>query len=877
MNFPNLTDQTVGNQGQAVFVAASAKIVGVYRPASTDDPFWFGHTYFNAHFYAGTGTGLDTIDAVFVDEPFFAALTEPSNVEVDLDYPLDVSAINLSTEPTLRSEVRAAQKQFGSASQLQLTTGVLGVLAAADHERSLENVATNLVTLQLALLAWFVLFRVVADTAEAKGNEIALAKLRGLTPRSTVLFGLGEPLALLLLAIPLGVIVALLSVTFVARAVLVGGTPIAMTWTTLLGAIVGFSGGLVAAALAARRTLTRPVLEQWRWVPQNARSRPIAVVADVVIAALALVCLVLLDRPVRGNAPTHPVTLLGPSLLVLAVALLGVRLLPLAGRAALSSTRGSPRVGAFLAVRQVLRRPAGFRLAALLAVAIGLATFAISAQATASANRRERAGLAVGASTVLSVQQLQGHDAQLITEKVDPAGRWAMAAATWLPDGGPVVGTVVAVDSSRLAAVANWPVSDGAVTASAAAATLHPPSLPEPLIVTGTALRVRITRTSLTPGPLPHVGVLLQEQVRNQVELDSSALEPGTRDYPVAVPCTAGCQLAGVVIDRAPGDFADMNGAFVINRLQVLQDGRWVDVDASLNRLTHWRNAGAPGSTSATISTSPAGLAVAFTSNSGPSPTIGYVTVPQPLPVLATSLGLLRAIPPHPPIMQSENDQVEYTEAATVAALPNALNAGVLADLTSLRQQLPAFDSEANWQVWIGPNAPPDAVQRLEHAGLLVQGTTTVSDRLAQLGREGPSLALDLLVGCAIAGALLAAGATALAVATSGRRRAFELAALQAVGIPRRSLRRSCVGEQLVLLGTGLVLGVPAGIVAAWLTLRSIPVYADTSPIPMSYAPNVPILIGFAVLVTALVVLTAWLAGRALMHSAVPDRLREAA
>jgi putative ABC transport system permease protein len=136
---------------------------------------------------------------------------------------------------------------------------------------------------------------------------------------------------------------------------------------------------------------------------------------------------------------------------------------------------------------------------------------------------------------------------------------------------------------------------------------------------------------------------------------------------------------------------------------------------------------------------------------------------------------------------------------------------------------------------------------------------------------------LLLLVACAIAGALLAAGATALAVAVTGRRRAFELAALRAVGLSRRGLLRGCVGEQLILLGTGFVLGLPAGLIAARLVLPAIPESSDASTVPLTYAPQSLVMAIFVSIVAALLVATALIAGRFLMRSAVPDRLREAA
>ena len=150
------------------------------------------------------------------------------------------------------------------------------LLDAADHERGLLQVSTTLVAAQLALLAWLVLFQIVTDSAESRGNEVALAKLRGFRGRSTLAFGLGQPVAVLAVAVPVGLLLAWAAVAAMSRWVLVPGTPVQMTWAAVLGALVGFTGAVVGAALAARRVLTRPVLEQWRQGAGRAARRRLA-------------------------------------------------------------------------------------------------------------------------------------------------------------------------------------------------------------------------------------------------------------------------------------------------------------------------------------------------------------------------------------------------------------------------------------------------------------------------------------------------------------------------------------------------------------------------------------------------------------------------
>src|SRR5262249_19811113 len=166
-----------------------------------------------------------------------------------------------------RADMTGVEQRYEAGDTVQLHTGLSALLDAADHERGLLQVSTTLVAAQLALLAWLVLYQVVTDSAESRGNEVALAKLRGFSGRATVGFGLGQPVALIALAVPVGLLAAWAAVAARSRWVLVPGTPVPLTWAGVAGALVGFTGAVVGAALAARRVLTRPVLEQWRKVP----------------------------------------------------------------------------------------------------------------------------------------------------------------------------------------------------------------------------------------------------------------------------------------------------------------------------------------------------------------------------------------------------------------------------------------------------------------------------------------------------------------------------------------------------------------------------------------------------------------------------------
>jgi putative ABC transport system permease protein len=265
---------------------------------------------------------------------------------------------------------------------------------------------------------------------------------------------------------------------------------------------------------------------------------------------------------------------------------------------------------------------------------------------------------------------------------------------------------------------------------------------------------------------------------------------------------------------------------------------------------------------------------------SSSSAILAYADTPARIPLLATPAAI--SVAPHSSGSTDIGGMLDYT--ASVAAftiaqqtsvLPQVLDAGVIADLNYLRIQLPDFDAEANWSIWLGPNAPGDAVSRLRDAGLIVQDVRTEHHRVAVLSRQAPALALILLLVCAVAASVLAVGGTVTSLAAGGRRRAFELAALRVIGVRPAVLRRSCVLEQVLLLGASLVIGLPAGVVIAGLVMPSIPEFSDATPTVLRYTPAVAPIVVFGAAFAVLVLATAVVAGVVLARSAVPARLRE--
>jgi hypothetical protein len=856
------------------------KVVGSYRPRDTEESYWFGLPYFNARLGPGVSAAVKVgASAIFVTQQQFATMPPGPPVEIDVGVPLRPEQVRLADVAALRKNVAAVQRRFPRDTPQpgppQLRTDLPSVLDAAARDKHQVETATLVVICELAALALLVLFQVVGRAVDARGDEIALAKLRGLSPARTVSFALGEAMVLLLVAAPLGSALGFGVTLLLAHGALVTGTPVTWTAATSWALAAAVAGSLLAAALAAARTLTRPVLEQWRFTSPPRHSTRLLLAFDVLVAALAAVALVSLRR--HGEQP-RSIYLLAPTLLVIAVALIGVRVLPRLARLGLRPTRASRYLATFLALRQTVRRPGGMRLAALLAVAVGLATFALSGEAVARANRSARAQTEIGAPVQLGVQFGAGHDPQAAVAKADPRGDWAMAAAMWTAEGGrgggPTInGPVLGVEPKRLVAV-GYPVR-GQVTPQEIADEITAPGA-APALFTGTAIRVTLTTTKIT-GDAPGVRVNVRALHAQSQPFDAGPLQLGRHDYTARVACQEGCAFTGVNFSPNFDATRPMSATVTVERVAAARAGTFRPLPVELRRPSGWRAEQIGLGATLRISRAPSGIQAELHSDNTASPVLTYAEAPNRLPVIATPRSLSTAHVRVGSLLDYAGDAADYRVVRFADPLPVVLDEGALVNLDYLRIRVLGFDREASWSVWLGPQAPADAVARLEKAGLIVQNRITESGRRAELGRQGPALGLLLLLACAIAAAVLAIGGTAVALLADARRRSFELAALRVVGVRRTTLRRSAVAEQVLLLGAAVLLGLPSGYAAARLVLPVVPEFSDPTPVALRYSPPVLIALATAAALAVLLWVAAVVAGWALARAAVPARLREAA
>jgi hypothetical protein len=214
-------------------------------------------------------------------------------------------------------------------------------------------------------------------------------------------------------------------------------------------------------------------------------------------------------------------------------------------------------------------------------------------------------------------------------------------------------------------------------------------------------------------------------------------------------------------------------------------------------------------------------------------------------------------------------------ESGGVGLLPRLGSNGTLADLRYALAATGASAAPMSYQVWLAEDAPPTLRADLESAGLVVVAEDSVDERLAALERTGVALALRLFVITALVALGLAAGTLLAHSFIMIRRRAYELAALTALGASRPLIIRSARREVLVLVVTGVLLGLVSGLVAAAVALPALLGGTGADAPPPWFGPAWLPVLGLTVVTLLLLAVIADISARATARRATPDLLRQ--
>lgn len=859
--------------GEHVTFAAWGALVitGIYRPPSSIAGYWFDRasTYFPHEMAASQNinappaydamfTPLATVQAapsaaqgyVLVDELLARGRVTPRDTKK-----LSAGVTTLVNDPVLNEE------------NTTVTSDIPATLATVQAGWSSLETPVALITAQLLGLAWVLLFLLSAGTVEARSPDIALAKLRGHGRWRTAGFGLGEPLTILLVALPAGALAGWAATGALSGILLRPGTPVVLPALGWAAACAATAGGVAAVLLAARRALSRPVVEQWRRSGRRATRRGWVIDAVLLAGAAAGVAELVASGQI-SSAHQQVLSLLAPGLIGVAVAVVASRLLPVGCGAAARVSKQRGGLASYLALRHIARRAGGVRTTMLVATSFALATFAVAAWLVGNFNYNRVARARAGAPTVLTVSVPGGKSLPSVVDSADPGGKRAAVVETYESNSQ----TTLAVDPRRFVSVASWGPGLSPKELAALAAALHPPA-PPPLVLNGDALRASVVVSSLGP----FVGDLTAD-VLVPTGFGPTPLDMGRLPSRGAATLTASlsgcpCTLQDLQVNLPGpglGNPKPEEGSITLRALEVHTGGGWVPVAGAMSSAGRWSSAGG------SVSGAGGGITWDFSAPSGHNPTLVSVDRPARLPAIAsTSLTGGRKEPYSAVGLSGESLAVNVI--ASVEAVPGAPAHGVIVDRAFADLAAGNETAGATRQVWIAAGARNTIEPRLLAAGIKVISQQQEASIAATLDRQGPGLASVLFLADAGAAALLAGAGAIAGLSAYGRRRRYEYAALIASGLSRRTLLRSLLAEQVLVLGFGTIAGVVAGLAAVAVALRSVPEFVSSPAAPsLSYVPPAATLAVILAAMVIVVLAAAAGAGGLVMREVRLEQLREA-
>ena len=860
-------------------------VVGSYRlldpQANWFDPSWFvsippappkDPTYHPARFV--------TVPGSFADVPsgqWWAQVDRRLRVEPSLTPERADQLATIADAERARGDVKVPGGTLRHADQNALRD----IVDAIESERQIARDTVLPAALSLSLVALLLLLRLLGESADLRRPEFALLSLRGWSRRRLWLFGLAEPAMVLLIAAPLGGFLGWRAAELLIDAWLHPGLPHELPLGSLIAAGAVLVAGLVAASLALVRVMREELRDQ---LEATARPRPLTrtelVVQITVVVAAVLNAYVVAGRAGRGSPGLTD--LMVPVLLALAGGLIGVQLTVLLARRMTRRTQRGRRLATYLSARRLARRREGALVVLPVAVALGVGVFAVGVDAAANTWRNGVATSRVGAdlaySTNLSPEQMLS-----VTNQVDPDGQWLMTAVVVPGSTSAQAPPLVAIDTTREAAVGQWADGLGAGSDASAIADLLGPHR-EPPQLHGRQVSLDLTNM-LDVGDDLSVTLQLRDAAAREHERWLSAPQRGDHVVRAAIPyCERGCSLVGLSLGGIAASPDEMRGEVVLHQLAV--DGRPVDI--GLHDGRSWRASRPyPGDNGApVVAVQPTDDGLQMTVDSGDRSVLAGITptdVPDVRPVLATSdirLPTADHADGAPALYAGSEGLYLPVEVAGVAeALPFVGRTGVMIDLTSyLREADISQSQDAATYVLARDGMPPAMADQLTAAGVSLDQPLSLANERESLDNDAYALSLRLylIVSVALLALALAGVSAHLIVGMPGRRR--DAAALRVVGVSRRTVSRASLVELAITLGVAALAGVIAGVVAQWVILGKIRLGTADSRSPDIPARIDLVSLGAYTAATAVVLLlVAGLVARATVRRARAAELRESA
>lgn len=818
----------IGDQLSFPGLADGLAIVGTYTvPDDAGDALYDPSRYNTIPPVVGLTASTPYQPAPFiVDASVFDELP-PGTWTIDVDRFLDVPAdISSADVVAARAAVAGLQNALkGSApgrfvvsddNQLQF------VIAEIDANRGTARETVLPAVVSLVLVALALLARLLGAAADQRRHELALASLRGMNARQMWMFGLAEPLSIIVLAAPLGVAAGYASAIALSRRWLVDGIPVPFAAGSVWAAAAVLLAAVVTAALTVNRALRETLASQLAGIRRPSRAGRLVLVTRMVIVVAAVV-LVATSLTASGRSEPGASDQVLPLVLAAAFGLLTTAATVWA--AGWWSRRTGRRRGitSFVASRAVSRRREASLVVLPLTAALAISVFAAGVFAAASAWRQSNAATQVGADQSY-VSPLTLERTVALTHQLDPDGQYLMAIGSMVVSD---QGERLLVDTPRLAQVAAWPSTwTPGLDAAAVADELGP--VHAPLHFDGTSLAIAVDNGVDSGGdPLGFsLQVLTQDGEVRRVFLGPYG--PGESEQSVETPfCADGCDLQQLLIGGPATTSIAMSGSLTITGFAV--DGS--PVDDALDPASWRPNVSYYGDSPGVTSLGDGDALDVEIETDGERTLAGLSPsdVPAVRPVFMGRTA--------DPVVLGSSGDVDVLETAKLDGLPVTSVGvadsmpvlgphGVLIDYTMYArdQNIPAESTDV--YVLARGDTPDTVIAALRDRG--VSDRTELTDVRAVLDQDAYALALNLYLVVAVAAVLLALAGLAVTLAVQLPERRKDSASLRVIGVRRRQILRAVLVEIAAVLGVAGLAGVVAGSVAQYLVVRTVTLGVDS-------------------------------------------------
>ena len=474
----------------------SLAVTGIYHRAEETGRYW------SSVLWSGTGTNDPTTGGSVSTLGPLASSNDALLTTLDTMSQKPITSVTLSDDLQVPTSVLAGgggltarlsagsyQLQQANMSVYSLAGGLADAVAA---DRRLVRVGVTVSLAELLGLCWFALFLAARYTALDRRADVGLLKLRGSGRFTLLRLSVGQSVVPMLGGLVLGAAVAWAAGLRLSQLAVRSRQGWELSGLAALAALVG---AFVAIAFAEWRTGRVGVSDLLRRVPARRRGLK----ADVVDLVVVMLAGVAAYQGWVDSSSTGLVTV-APSLVALAIALIGARALLIACGTLGAAARRTGRVRIAVGTLQVSRRPGIDRVFVLLALSVALLATAALGWRSGADVRADRATIDTGAPRVLKVQAANAVALLATVRAADPAGHDAMAVVEYpsgATDGGSqstVDGPILAVDSSRFAAVTAWSAAYGATKPAQVTSALRQAAAPS-VEFTGSSLSIDETAT----------------------------------------------------------------------------------------------------------------------------------------------------------------------------------------------------------------------------------------------------------------------------------------------------------------------------------------------------------------------------------------------